>query len=136
MDGLTIREKIRKNVKEFFDLKADEKFVPGKTKIRYAGAVYGHEEINSIIDAALNGWFGLGKYAREFEAGLNNFIGSKEVILANSGSSASLLAITSLTSPELPDKLSVGDEVITPACTFATTFNPIIQNGLKPVMLD
>ncbi|MBI2598238.1 MAG: aminotransferase class I/II-fold pyridoxal phosphate-dependent enzyme [Candidatus Diapherotrites archaeon] len=110
--------------------------MPGETKIRYAGAVYGYEEINAIIDSALNGWFGLGNYAREFEKGLAHFIGCKETILANSGSSASLLAITSLTSWQLVDRLKPNDEVITPACTFPTMFNPIIQNNLKPVVLD
>lgn len=136
MDENPVRKKISEGIKKFFDLKEDEKFVPGKTKVRYAGAVYGEEEINAIVDAALNGWFGLGKHAREFEKGLTDFIGCKETILANSGSSASLLATTSLTSNQLPDRLKPGDEVITPACTFPTTFNPIIQNNLKPVVID
>jgi CDP-6-deoxy-D-xylo-4-hexulose-3-dehydrase len=131
-----IRKEIAKNVKELFKHKQEAKFIPGKTKIRYAGAVYSHEEINAIFDATLNGWFGLGQYARQFEQQLKEFIGCERVILTNSGSSANLLAITSLTAPDLEGHLEKGDEVLTPACTFATTFNPIIQNQLMPVVVD
>jgi CDP-6-deoxy-D-xylo-4-hexulose-3-dehydrase len=57
--------------------------------------------------------------------------------LTNSGSSANLLAISALTSPLLGEKrLKPGDEVITAACGFPTTVNPIIQNQLVPVFVD
>ena len=131
-----IRAAIAKNVVEFFGAKQDEKFVPGKTKIRYAGSVYGHEEVNAIFDAVLNGWFGLGQYARQFESQLKDVVGCERVILTNSGSSANLLALTSLTAPDLEGHIEKGAEVLTPACTFATTFNPIIQNQLMPVVID
>jgi CDP-6-deoxy-D-xylo-4-hexulose-3-dehydrase len=49
--------------------------------------------------------------------------------VVNSGSSANLLAVQSLGLPK-------GAEVITPACTFPTTFNPILQSGLNPVVID
>jgi len=99
------RGKVRELIKDIFNSRIEEPFIEGKTKIRYAGAVYDHEEINLIVDAALNGWFGLAKYARLFEAGLTDFMGSKETILTNSGSSASLLAVSSLTSKELSNPL-------------------------------
>jgi CDP-6-deoxy-D-xylo-4-hexulose-3-dehydrase len=57
--------------------------------------------------------------------------------LANSGSSANLLAVSALTSPLLKERrLGSGDEVITTACGFPTTLNPIIQNNLVPVFVD
>jgi CDP-6-deoxy-D-xylo-4-hexulose-3-dehydrase len=58
-------------------------------------------------------------------------------VLANSGSSANLLALSALTSPKLGEKrLCRGDEVITVAAGFPTTVNPIVQLGLVPVFLD
>ena len=91
-----------------------------------------------MINAILDGWFGVGKYARRFEFGLSKFLGTKRAIMTNSGSSANLLVISALLSHQLSDdvRFKLGDEVITPALTFPTTFNPIVQNGLIPVLLD
>ena len=63
-------------------------------------------------------------------------MGAKGSILTNSGSSANLLAVTSLLSYFFPNHLNPGDEVITAACGFPTTVNPLIQNQLKPVFVD
>src|SRR3954451_6740714 len=58
-------------------------------------------------------------------------------LLCTSGSSANLLAISALTSPQLGERaLQPGDEVITCASGFPTTVNPIYQNGLVPVFVD
>jgi CDP-6-deoxy-D-xylo-4-hexulose-3-dehydrase len=57
--------------------------------------------------------------------------------MVNSGSSANLLALTSLTSSKHGDKsLRAGDEVITVAAGFPTTVTPILQNNLIPVYVD
>src|SRR5262249_5467574 len=78
-----------------------------------------------------------GRFAAEFEKGLARFLGLRAVLLTNSGSSANLLALSSLTAPELEDRrLRPGDEVITVAAGFPTTINPILQNGLVPGFLD
>lgn len=98
-------------------------------KIPCSGAVYDHEEIDNIKDAALTFYNVEGKYTEEFEKGLCAFFGIKYCVLCNSGSSANLLAITAL---ELPS----GSEVITTALAFPTTVNPIIQNNLIPVFVD
>ena len=105
--------------------------------IPYAGKVYDEKEINNLIDASKEFWLTSGRYTKQFEEGLAEFIGVKHAIFTNSGSSANLLAVSALTSPELKEsRLLPGDEVITTACGFPTTLNPIIQNGLVPVFVD
>jgi len=113
------------------------KFIPGKTNIPYAARVYDKREINNLISAAKEFWLTIGRYCDKFEQGLSKFIGVKYCMLCNSGSSANLLAISALTSPLLKERrLKPGDEVITTACGFPTTLNPILQNNLIPVFID
>ena len=97
--------------------------------LQYAGAIIDEFERHAVTDVMNKGWFGLGVKGQEFEQSLSNFIGMKGAVLTNSGSSANLLALTSL---ELP----IGSEVITCVLGFPTTINPIIQNGLVPVFVD
>ena len=72
------------------------------------------------------------------ERSLAEYLGVRRSLLVNSGSSANLLAVSSLTSHKLPteQRLTKGDEVITCAAGFPTTVAPIIQNGAVPVFLD
>jgi CDP-6-deoxy-D-xylo-4-hexulose-3-dehydrase len=112
-------------------------FVPGKTYIPYAGRVYDEKEIISLVDSALDFWLTAGRFAKQFENDFAKFLGVKHCVLTNSGSSANLLAISALTSPKLGERrLKPGDEVLTTACAFPTTVNPIIQNNLIPVFMD
>lgn len=83
------------------------------------------------------GWYTTGKWSAQFEKYLREFIGVRSVVLCNSGSSANLLAMNTLTAIELGDRrIMPGDEVITAACGFPTTINPIIQVGAVPVFVD
>ena len=114
-----------------------KRFIPGETYITYAGRVYDEKEIISLVDSALDFWLTAGRFAKQFEEEFSNYLGVKHCILTNSGSSANLLAISALTSPKLGERrLKPGDEVITTACAFPTTVNPIIQNNLIPVFVD
>jgi len=134
-----LRGEIFEIVKKILRLRSvEDTFHPGVDMIRYSGAVYDDEEINNMIDAILDGWFGISKYARRFEREFSRFLGVKRTIVTNSGSSANLLAVSALLSSQLgkDERLNPGDEVITPALTFPTTLNPILQNGLIPVFLD
>lgn len=116
---------------------APPSFTPGKSYIRYSGRVYDEEEMISLVNSALDFWLTAGRFAKQFEAELAKFLEVKYCILTNSGSSANLLAISALTSPGLGKRrLKPGDEVITTACAFPTTVNPIIQNNLIPVFID
>jgi len=112
-------------------------FIPGETYIPYAGRVYNEKEMVSLVDSALDFWLTAGRFVKQFESDFIKYLGASYCILTNSGSSANLLAISALTSPKLGERrLKPGDEVITTACAFPTTVNPIIQNNLIPVFVD
>src|SRR3954451_8255236 len=112
-------------------------FKPGVTPVPVSGKVIDAEDICSVVESALDGWFTTGRFAKDFERKLARFVGVRSASLVNSGSSANLLALTALTSPKLGDRrLKPGDEVITVAVGFPTTVNPIIQNNLVPVFVD
>jgi len=112
-------------------------FIPGITHIPVTGKVFGERELSQAIKASLEFWLTSGPYTEEFERKLAQIIGTRHAFMVNSGSSANLLALSSLTSLILGDrKLSPGDEVITVASGFPTTITPILQNRLVPVYVD
>lgn len=117
-------------------------FIPGKTRINYAGRIYDDQEISNVIDASLEFYLTAGRYDREFCKMLSDFLQSADVpeiyaLTVNSGSSANLIALSVLTSPKLGDlALREGDEVITVSASFPTSIGPIIQNRLVPVFVD
>ena len=113
-----------------------EGFAPGD-RLPYAARVYDHEEMENLVESALEFWLTAGHYTEEFERGLAAFLGVKHCSLVNSGSSANLLAFMALTSPLLGERaVQRGDEVITVAAGFPTTVAPIIQYGAVPVFVD
>jgi len=135
---IALRKEIFKKVSEFYRVFHKKSgFAPGKTIIKYGGRVYDEKEMISLVDAALDFWLTSGRFTDKFERSLADFLGMKHCLLVNSGSSANLLAVSALTSPLLKKKrLNPGDEVITVACSFPTTLNPILQNNLIPVFID
>ena len=131
------RARILEMVSDYIRGKKVEKFVPGETWIRYAGRVFDSEEYVSMIDAALDGWITAGRYTEEFEYQFSKFLGVNSSLVVNSGSSANLIALSSLTSQSLgKNRLMPGDEIITVAAGFPTTVNPIVQNAAVPVFVD
>ena len=132
------RKKIIQLTSEYFkEFHNNAEFKPGKDYINYAGRVFDYNEGESLINSALDFWLTAGKYSKEFELKIAQYLGVRKSMLTNSGSSANLLAMSALTSDKLGDKkLSKGDEVITVAAGFPTTVNPIYQNGLVPVYCD
>lgn len=116
---------------------APQPFIAGTTAIPVSGKVYGAEEIKNLVDTSLDFWLTTGRFNDAFEKRLEKFLGVKHVLTTNSGSSANLLAVAALTSPQLGDRaLKPGDEVITVATCFPTTVNPLLQYGLIPVFVD
>ncbi|MDE2293215.1 MAG: lipopolysaccharide biosynthesis protein RfbH [Elusimicrobia bacterium] len=112
-------------------------FVPGETPIPPSGKVVGEPELLSLLDASLDMWLTTGRFAGRFEREFAARLGLRHSLLVNSGSSADLLAVSTLTAPELGERrLRPGDEVVTTAASFPTTVNPILQNGLVPVLVD
>lgn len=106
-------------------------------RIPYASRVYGHEEMENLVDSALEFWLTTGRYTEQFEREFAEYLGIRHVSLVNSGSSANLLAFAALTSPLLGvRRVLPGDEVITVAAGFPTTVAPILQCGAVPVFVD
>ena len=117
--------------------KTSKVFEPGKSFVNYGGRYFNDEEMVNLVDSSLDFWLTAGPWAHKFETRLAKWLGVKHCALTNSGSSANLLAFYTLTSPKLGDKrIKKGDEVITVACGFPTTVQPIIQYGAVPVFVD
>jgi len=133
-----LRETILNLVQEYTTAAFPEKpFVPGETPIPVSGRVFDAEDVTALVNSSLDFWLTAGRFANQFEREFPKVTGHRFALLVNSGSSANLVAMSSLTSPLLKDRRLVpGDEVITVAAGFPTTLNPILQNGLIPVFVD
>ena len=134
---MNIRESILDLVKEFYEVEMKKNGIAKGDRIPFAGRVFDEKELVNLVDSSLDFWLTAGRYANDFEYEFAQFMEAEHCLLVNSGSSANLVAFTTLTSPKLGDKrLKKGDEVITLAAGFPTTINPIIQNGLIPIFVD
>jgi CDP-6-deoxy-D-xylo-4-hexulose-3-dehydrase len=112
-------------------------FDPDRDPVRYAGRVFGEEELRSLVDSSLDFYLTASRFTEEFEAGVADYLDLSDALFVNSGSSANLVALTTLTSPRLGERrLKPGDEVITVAAGFPSTVAPIVQNRLVPVFVD
>jgi len=133
-----IRNEIIRLTADYFHTRfAAQPFIPGTSRINYAGRVFDEKELINLVDSSLDFWLTAGRFSQEFTEKLEDFYGLSDIILTNSGSSANLLALSALTSKKLGDKrLLPGDEVITVAGGFPSTISPIIQNRMVPVFLD
>jgi CDP-6-deoxy-D-xylo-4-hexulose-3-dehydrase len=133
-----LRQQIAALVDEYAALTfAPQPFNPGSTVVPPSGKVIGAQELKNMVDASLDGWLTTGRFNAEFEQKLAAFIGIKYLITVNSGSSANLVAFSTLTSPKLGARaIQKGDEVIGVAAGFPTTVNPILQFGAVPVFVD
>ncbi len=133
-----LRREILAATKEFAKRSLEEKvFIPGESPVPVSGKVLSAEDFVSLVDSSLDGWLTAGRHTKIFEKQLADFVGARSALFVNSGSSANLCALSGLTSPKLGERaLKPGDEVLTVAMGFPTTVNPIIQNGLKPVVVD
>ena len=133
-----LREEILLKTAEYYNARFSKKeFIPGKSKINYAGRVFDEHEMQNAVDAVLDFWLTEGRYSESFSEMIADFLGVENVLLTNSGSSANLLAFSALTSNKLGNRrLKPGDEVISVAAGFPSTVTPIIQAGLVPVFVD
>ncbi len=133
-----LRTQIRALTAEYFrEAFSAREFIAGESPVPVSGKVFDEVEMQSLVDSSLDFWLTTGRFADEFQKEFSKFMGVRNTILVNSGSSANLVALSCLTSPQLGEKaLRPGDEVITVAAGFPTTINPIIQNNLIPVFID
>ncbi len=137
-EQIKIRHQIASLVEKYAALEFSNKpFVAGVTLIPPSGKLIDAAEIKNMVDASLDGWLTAGRFNASFEKRLAEFLGVKHLITVNSGSSANLVAFSTLTSPRLGSRaIQRGDEVIGVAAGFPTTVNPIIQFGAVPVFVD
>ena len=133
-----LRAEIATLVQQFSDVvHAPKLFVPGESAVPVSGKVIGAKELQLMVEASLDGWLTTGRFNTMFEERLAKFLGVKHLITVNSGSSANLVAFSTLTSSRLGDRaIKPGDEVIGVAAGFPTTVNPILQFGAVPVFVD
>lgn len=134
-----LKQQILALTREYYAEAHSEKkpFEGGKTFVNYGGRYYNDEELVNLVDSSLDFWLTAGPWAHKFETRFAKWLGVKYCSLANSGSSANLLAFSALTSPLLGERrIKRGDEVITVACGFPTTVTPCIQYGAVPVFVD
>jgi CDP-4-dehydro-6-deoxyglucose reductase, E1 len=140
--GLKLSQDLEKSIQDlannaFLELHLAQSFLPGESNIPVTGKVFGPEELIAATRASLAFWLTAGPFSEQFESRFAKVVGMRHSFMVNSGSSANLLAISSLTSKEHGSKaLKPGDEVITVAAGFPTTVTPILQNGLIPVYVD
>lgn len=112
-------------------------FNPGSTVIPVSGRIYDELDLKMLVSSSLDFWLTVGRFNKKFEQILAQFLDINFTMTVNSGSSANLLAVSSLTSESLGERaLKPRDEVITVAAGFPTTVNPILQNNLIPVFID
>jgi CDP-6-deoxy-D-xylo-4-hexulose-3-dehydrase len=137
-DAAGTRDEILALVSRYYrERHAGAPFDPDRDPVRYAGRVFDEEELRSLVDSSLDFYLTASRFTEEFEAGMADYLGLTDALFVNSGSSANLVAITTLTSPKLgARRLKPGDEVITVAAGFPSTVAPIVQNRLVPVFVD
>jgi CDP-4-dehydro-6-deoxyglucose reductase, E1 len=138
LEAVATRDEILELVGRYYrERHAPGAFDPERDPVRYAGRVFGEEELRSAVEASLDFYLTASRFTETFEAGFAAYLGLSDALFVNSGSSANLVALTALTSPKLGDRrLQPGDEVITVAAGFPSTVAPIVQNGLVPVFVD
>jgi len=135
---LALRTQIAALVDEYAAIAlAPQPFLQGASLVPPSGKLIGAQELKNMVEASLDGWLTTGRFNAEFEKKLAAFIGVKHLLTVNSGSSANLVAFSTLTSPKLGERaIQKGDEVIGVAAGFPTTVNPILQFGAVPVFVD
>ena len=137
---LELTREYRRIHKEFLPGTDNNKsnFVPGESTVPYAGRVFTEDEVEAAVSSTLDFWLTLGPEGKAFESELAELMGVRYSLLVNSGSSANLIAFSTLTSYKIKSNKRIlqGDEVITCAAGFPTTVAPIIQNGCIPVFID
>ena len=134
----SLRHEIELLVEKYYQVAFPERpFLGGINHVAVAGKVFDQDELKNVVHSALDFWLTSGRFVEEFEKSFATVMGARYALLCNSGSSANLLALSALKSPDLKDRaLKDGDEVLTVAAGFPTTVNPIIQNQLVPVFTD
>ena len=118
-------------IKEYIDEKqANKTWEPGKDFVNYAGPLFDSDEYVSAAETLLDGWLVMGDKSLKFERKFPKYYGKKHGVLTNSGSSANLLMMVSLTSKR-GHNFPKGTKVLMPIAGFPTTLNPVSYTHLR-----
>jgi CDP-6-deoxy-D-xylo-4-hexulose-3-dehydrase len=98
-------------------------------------STWGAEEIAAIQEVIASNRFTMGPKVAAFEQAFAAYHGRRYAVMVNSGSSANLLCVAALFYKH-DRPLRRGDEVIVPAISWATTYHPLQQYGLKLKIVD
>lgn len=127
---------ILEQIKQYIENKdANKSWVAGKDFVNYAGPYFSSDEYVAAAEVLLNGWLVMGTKSLQFERRFPKYFGKKHGVLTNSGSSANLLMMASLTSKR-GHNFPKGTKVLMPIAGFPTTLNPTLQVGFEPVFVD
>lgn len=133
-------EEIQALLGRFYAAADEPLFVPGTTPVRLMTPTYDQREVGQVVDSLLRGQITLnqtaGNKVARFEGAWAEYLGAREAVMVNSGSSANLMALFVLSNPAVEGRLEPGDEVITPAVTWHTVVSPIWAAGAVPVLAD
>ena len=127
---------IREGVTAYCAASHNTAFDPLLPVVRLHEPTFGADEINAALECLLTVHVTMGQKVLDFERAFTGKFGWRHGVMSNSGSSANLLAVAALANHATEDRLRPGDEVIVPALSWSTTVWPLIQHGLKPVIVD
>lgn len=100
-----------------------------------ASSSWGQEEVDAMHRVIASGMFTMGENVRRFEDDFARKFGTRHALMVASGSAANLVGVAALFyAGERP--LRRGDEVIVPAISWATTYYPLQQYGLRLRFVD
>ena len=132
-DQTSLRNEIRRLLAQWFSA-ASAPVDPHQLEL--AASTWGPDELMAALDVLLDGRITMGPRTEQFESAWAQRIGTAGACMVNSGSSANLLALAALASPDAPQGLRSGDEVLVPAVAWSTSVFPIAQVGCVPVLVD
>ncbi len=89
----------------------------------------GEGEINKVVACLKSGWITTGAQAKEFEDEFCKLTNATQAIALNSATAGMHITLSAL-------NICLGDEIITPSMTFASTINMIALRGATPVFVD
>ena len=127
-----IHSGIEKYTNDYFNFDFD----PSNPVVRLHEPTFGADEIKAAVNTLLSTKVTSGKSVIEFEESFSKKVKLSKCVSSNSGSSANLLAVSSICNPDYKYHLKKGDEVIVSALSWSTTVWPLIQNKLIPVIVD
>ena len=107
-----------------------------KFKYPLLSNAFSKNDISCGLKVLASKYITMSKITKNFEKQFAKKLGCKYALMTNSGSSANLLAVSTIINPLFKNKLKAGDEVLIPAVCWSTSLWPIVQNNLKPVFVD